>query len=193
MASEVRNGTAESPTPQRSARVKPAWVRWIDRSSLLLLVPSAAVCVVLMLHVVVDVVGRTLFNHPLPSTLEIVSDWWMVILVFGSFGYAQYRGEHVRATILTDNLPRSWQRGAEAAALLLMGAVGVLIALYGWTEALHSMAIDETLVSSTPVVVWPFKFLIPLGGLALALQCVASIYLTLAGIGQETHDEAELV
>ena len=46
-----------------------------------------AICVVLMmLHVTADVVGRYLFNAPLPGTTVWVANYYMIIIVFLAIG-----------------------------------------------------------------------------------------------------------
>lgn len=155
---------------------KPMWVRWIDRTSIILAAPATFATFILMAHVIIDVIGRTFFNRPLPSTLEIAQYWWMVLIVFGALGYAMLRGEHVRATLVTDHLPQAARRGAEIVALLLLGIFAAGLAWYGWQAATKSMDIQEAVIAAFPVPVWPFKWLLPLGAIALALQCIASIY-----------------
>lgn len=157
---------------------QPPAARWVSRSSVVLVALAAAATLVLMLHVVADVVARNAFNWPLPATLELSQHWWMVLLVFAGLGYAQQRGEHVRATVLTDRLPASVQRIAEVGALVLLTAFACLIAWYGWAEAAESTAIEET-VAAADVPVWPMHWAVPVGAAVLALQCLVSIQLVL--------------
>lgn len=152
--------------------------RWVSRLSVVLVVLAAAATLVLMLHVVADVVARNVFNRPLPATLELSQHWWMVLVVFAGLGYAQLRGEHVRATVLTDRLPASVGRIAEVGALVLLTVFAGLIAYYGWGEAAESTAIEET-VAAADVPVWPMHWAVPVGAAVLALQCLVSIRLVL--------------
>lgn len=167
--------------------------RWVSRSSVVLVALAAAATLVLMFHVVADVVARNAFNRPLPATLELSQHWWMVLLVFAGLGYAQQRGEHVRATVLTDRLPASVQRIAEVGALVLLTAFAGLIAYYGWGEAVESTAIKET-AAAADVPVWPMHWAVPVGAAVLALQCLVSIQLVLnrphAGRGLLDQEEA---
>ncbi|WP_073457776.1 TRAP transporter small permease [Pseudonocardia thermophila] len=150
----------------------------MSRLSIALVVLAAAATVVLMVQVVADVVARNVFNSPIPATLELAQYYWMVLVVFGGLGYAQLRGEHVRATVLTHRLPASWQRATEVSALVLMAGFAALVAAYGWGEAVESTAIRETAAASS-VLVWPMHWAVPVGAAALALQALVSVHLVL--------------
>ncbi|GAA1858910.1 hypothetical protein GCM10009836_43920 [Pseudonocardia ailaonensis] len=150
-------------------------VKWIDRVSLALAVPAGAVTVLMMLHVIVDVAGRSILGQPLPSTLEIVSYWWMVVAVFAGLGYALLRGDHVRATVVTDALSASWRRWADVLALALLGLFAAGVAVFGLFAAVEGAWIGQTVLSAVPVPVWPAMFAIPLGAGCLVLQCFSQI------------------
>jgi len=180
---------AVEPEPPNPPDMQPRWVRCIDRMTVGLAIAAGTAGALLMVHVLVDVAGRTFFNSPAPGTFNIVTYWWMVTLVFAAFGYAQLRGEHIRATILTDHLPARWNLGAEVAAMALLGLLGVLLAYYGWNAAVESAEIGETVLDTTPIPIWPFRFLVPLAGVSLALQCVTAIHAALSGTPHKSHDE----
>ena len=65
-----------------------------------------AICVVLMmLHVTADVAGRYLFNAPLPGTIVVVANYYMIIIVFLAIGVAEERQSHITVDIVTDLMP----------------------------------------------------------------------------------------
>ena len=157
-----------------SSRLQPA-VRVINGLSIALAVPAALAAVALMLQVIVDVTGRTLFNHPMKGTLEVTQHWWMMAIVFGSLAYAEYRREHIRATIIVDLLPFNWRRAAEIATTVLLAALALLITYYGWSAAQHSHEVREATNGSPPIPIWPFVYAVPAGAFAMFLQCLATI------------------
>lgn len=167
----------------------PAWVRGTKLLSLALAVPAAVACTALMLHVIADVVGRTFFNHPVPGTLETAEHWWMITIVFAALGYSQVRGDNVRATAVVELLSPGWQRFAEIVTTAMLGVVALLLAWYSWQAASHSYEIREATSSSPPVSIWPFLFFMPVGGIALALQSVASIYEVAKDVPRYSHAE----
>jgi TRAP-type C4-dicarboxylate transport system permease small subunit len=166
---------------------RPRWVRLLEKTTLVLLVPSAVACVLMVLQIIVDVAGRTFFDQPLKGTLDMTSDWWMVATVFLALAYAQMRNEHIRATMVTELMPDVWQRYAEIATVVLVGLLGLGMAYFGWTAALDSHAIRESSNNVRSIPLWPFRFLVPLGCLGLTVQCVASIYGIATGSARESH------
>jgi TRAP-type C4-dicarboxylate transport system permease small subunit len=155
----------------------PRWVRVVQRISTAVALPAAVVTFLLMLHVIGDVVGRSLFNSPLPGTLEISQYWWMMLIVFGGLALAQVNDEHLRATVIIEKLPLNWQRWVDAGSCALLCLIALVIGLAGYVAGLESFRIGEATSSTPPIVIWPFMFAVPFGFGALALQCVASIYL----------------
>ncbi|MGW6337088.1 TRAP transporter small permease subunit [Nocardia rhamnosiphila] len=157
-------------------RGRPHWVRWIDGATLALLIPAGAAVIFMVLQIIIDVAGRTLFNTPVRGTMEMTSDWWMVAMVFLALAYAQSRNEHIRATMITEMLPAIWQRAAEIATVLLLGMLALAMVYFGWTAAMDSYAVREASSNVRSIPLWPFRFLVPLGCVGLAVQCVGTIY-----------------
>src|SRR3954468_5994715 len=101
-------------------RVRRRWVRVVNGISVALMVVGATACLLMLLHVVLDVAGRVFRNQPLTGTLEITRYWWMLTLVFMGLGYAQLKNQNIRATVITELLSPNWQRIAEAGAVVLL-------------------------------------------------------------------------
>lgn len=155
---------------------EPLWVRAIDRLNIGLFSVAAAVIVILMLHMVADVAGRYLFNKPIPGTLEIVTFWWMPIIVFLSLGWAQQRGEHITVTLLTERLGATWRRVIETAGDLLSLAVVALLAWFTFQGALKGMEVGQASIGSISVPIWPVKFIAAVGLVGYFLQLIAAVY-----------------
>jgi TRAP-type C4-dicarboxylate transport system permease small subunit len=187
------NVKADEPVAtDRPRRRPPMWRRAIDTSAMVLLVPAAVACALMLLQVVIDVTSRNVLGNPLKGTLDMTSDWWMVTAVFLGLGYAQSRNEHVRATMITELMPQAWQRAAEIAAVALLGLLALAMAYGGWISALDHYEIREASTSIRGLPLWPFRFLVPLGCLSLALQCIGTIYDVARASDRQVH-ESELV
>lgn len=176
-------------TATEDGRPLPTWVRCIHGFSTALAIPAAIACMCLMFHVIGEVAARNLFNRPLPGTLEITQYWWMMAIVFLAFGYTQLRGDHIRATVITEMLDVRWERASQALALVLLGVFTVFVGVHGWTSAMSSMEIRDASNSAHPIPIWPLAFAVPLGCAALVLQCIAAIYEVATGRDQESHAE----
>ncbi|MGD1879406.1 MAG: TRAP transporter small permease subunit [Kiloniellaceae bacterium] len=135
---------------------------------------AACFCLVVMMgQIVVDVTGRYLLAQPLPSTLEIVSEWWMPALIFLPLLDVEWRQENIAVDILYQRLGPRRQAGLQAFAYLCFGAF-VLLSAYGAGEqALRAARQGEFIVGTVPVVTWPPRFFLPLAGaLTAALTLV---------------------
>ena len=188
-AENVATSHAGTPAPvvDASGGPRPRWVRAFEALALALMVPSALACVLMVLQIIVDVAGRTFFHRPLRGTLDMTSDWWMVAMVFLALGYAQMRNEHIRATVVTELMPQAWQRGAEMVTVALVALLAIAMAYYGWSAAVDSYAIRESSDNVRTLPLWPFRFLVPLGCLGLAVQCIVTIHDAAAG-WQRDHE-----
>lgn len=70
------------------------------------------ICVILMmLHVTADVIGRYFFNAPLPGTIVVVANYYMVVLVFLAIGVAEEQRAHISVEFVTDMMPERVQTG----------------------------------------------------------------------------------
>ena len=75
----------------------------------------------MMFHITFDVIGKYLFNAPLPATLEIVSHYYMVVVVFLPLAMVEKRDAHISVEVLTQNFSDRWQKVILAATWILSG------------------------------------------------------------------------
>lgn len=89
---------------------------------------AAAGLFAMMVTTVVDVIGRYVFNRPLPASYEL-TEYLMGLLVFLALPVVTLRGEHVRITLIDARL------GPRAAAVrdrALGGVAAVVCAALAW-------------------------------------------------------------
>ncbi|MFZ2100996.1 MAG: TRAP transporter small permease [Oricola sp.] len=138
--------------------------------------------VAMMLHVTVDVIGRTFFHAPLTGTLEIVSAYDMAALAFLPLAYIAREKGHIIVELFT-----GWMKPNPRA--ILDGFVAIVtvvyIAVFTW-KALE-IAIEKTAIRDAKeagfgfVEVWPGRWLVFIGfGLML-------IYVTIYMV-RDLHD-----
>lgn len=175
-------------TPAR----EPGWLRLIDRISIVLAALGGVATVGLMINVVLDVIGRSILNRPLPGTLEITQFAWMPTLVSLGLGYALLRGEHIRVNLLTSPTGPQTQRVVEIIAMTFTLATVGLFIWFGSQSALHSMDIGEWAVGASWLPVAPFRWIVVIGLAGLFLQCFASLWraITVAEFVPDDDDEA---
>jgi C4-dicarboxylate transporter DctM subunit len=152
----------------------PLWIRIIDRATLILSVVAGVVVAVLGLHVIVDASSRTLFNSPLPGTIDLVANWWMVIVVFLGLAFTQMRNEHIRVTLLSDALSPKARRIVTVSMLLIGAATFLGMAYYSVLEAIYATQSGELAAGALGVPVWPLRWVVVVGFVTLAAQLVVS-------------------
>ena len=146
-----------------------------DAISRLLNVVCGFFLCVMAVHVVADVSSRYLFNTPLTGTIEIVSNYYMVIVIFLPLPYITHRRAHFSAEVFTDLAPPQVFRLVLLFADLL---TAVLAAFATWQS--YVTAVDKTLggeaIETTLFIVlqWPARWLLVIG---FCLMCIASIIL----------------
>src|SRR4030067_3071053 len=62
----------------------------------------------LMIITAVDVVGRDVFNHPIPGTVEL-SQYLLAVFILLGFAYAHQVKAHVAVSIITSRLSQNAQ------------------------------------------------------------------------------------
>lgn len=143
----------------------------------------AAVAVgLMMLHITADVIGKYLFNTPLPGTIAIVSNYYMVAVVFLPLAFAEQRGLHISVEVLMERAPLWLQRIGWALALALSGAVFFLLAWRGYEEAERKRGIAAFIIEQdVRIDTWPAFFLMPIGAGLMTLVVAARLVSALAG------------
>lgn len=132
---------------------------------------GGAAVALLMIHVVIDVGGRLLFNSPAPATLEVSQYWYMPLLVFFGLPLAARVHEHISAPIIFDRVSPRLQ--VEFTIIAGVITVGILLAMawFGWEEAITLMD-QNALGIASGIPVWPPRFVVPLCSLLFAAEVV---------------------
>ena len=144
----------------------------LRRAGMVLTWAAIACLLVMMLQIVADVLGRYLLSRPLPSTLEIVSEWFMPALIFLPLLDVEARQENIVVDLLHQRLGRRGRAALESFAYLCFAAFLLAIAYGAWEQALRAYHEGEFIVGMIPVVTWPARFFLPLAG---ALTCMLAL------------------
>ena len=83
--------------PGASMNIVNRLLRWLDVPINLLLWVGLIAGFAMMVHVGIDVTGRTFFNRPLMGTTEIVANWYMVAIAFLPWAWIEQRNSHIVA------------------------------------------------------------------------------------------------
>jgi len=123
----------------------------------------------MMAQTVIDVLMNNVFGSPIEGSIEVVSLYYMVLVVFLPLALVELRHEHINADLFVRLLPARAQR-----LIYALGAVAsaVFFALLAWQtgqDALQSLRINEVVMGSIYIPVWPAKFALPVGFAAIVL------------------------
>jgi TRAP-type C4-dicarboxylate transport system permease small subunit len=121
-----------------------------------------------------DVLGRNLFNRPIPGVTEFLG-LAIVAIVFLQMANTLREGRHVSNDLLTQLVSRAHPR-LNAALYACFHAIGavlmLLIAIYVWPLFVQNYANGyyrgTTGVAEIPI--WPFMAAVPVGAVATAIQ-----------------------
>ncbi|MEV7649090.1 TRAP transporter small permease [Arthrobacter sp. NPDC089319] len=176
---------------------KKKWVEPLTRAlswpSRILWVISAAVVLIMALHVLADVILRSFTHQPLPATLEFTAMWWMPLVIFTGLGAAQLGKEHLRVTLFLDGIRGKTRRAAEFISLAVAMTVIGMATVFAFEGALASTQIGETVLSAIAVPVWPIKWVAAFGLAVFMVQLLVSFIEVAAASSAELErlDEAD--
>lgn len=142
---------------------------------------AGAALVLMMTHVAGDVILKYLFNMPIPGTAEVVAAYYMIGVVFLPLAWIEAHNRPIVVELFYDRMP-TWAKPP----LDLLGTAASLV-FYGfllWQSikiALESFEKGEYVDGMWRVVVWPSRFLIPLGLLIAMLVLLVRLLSVIRG------------
>ncbi|ASM74384.1 MULTISPECIES: TRAP transporter small permease [Roseobacteraceae] len=156
------------------------------------------ICVILMmLHVTADVIGRYFFNAPLPGTIVVVANYYMIVLVFIAIGVAEEKQAHISVEFVTDMMPKRVQTGFSVFSGVLTVIVITALMIAGYTEAVKKTNIGATMEQGSQMIeVWQSYWAIPVGTGLMVLIAAYRVITTVTGLRSglnETVMDAELI
>lgn len=147
--------------------------RIIDFLVSLNMVIAGLAIIAMLVHVVLDVAMREFFHSPFSGTLEIVSYWYMVGLVFLAIPAAQANGEHIQVELFTTGLSPRWRAAMDIVVLLGASALLFIFTWVSFEEALRQTASWARVEAGTGmIIVWPTRWLVPASMASTALICL---------------------
>ncbi|HCP81835.1 MAG TPA: TRAP transporter small permease, partial [Octadecabacter sp.] len=81
-------------------------VNLTDRISQVLMAIAIALAAVMMLHVTLDVILSQFIAEPMPMTVDLVSFYYMVGLVFLPLAFVETKNEHIDVDLIHAVLPK---------------------------------------------------------------------------------------
>ena len=126
-----------------------------------------------MLVMAADAIGRKV-SGPLPGGYE-TSMALMVLVMFLPQAFAERKGAHISVDLVTQLLPLKLRNVLAAVGAFLGVAVFILIAWLGVEAAWSSTLVGETWPGIVSYPVWPFRWVVPVGSVVVAIQFVLTV------------------
>ena len=154
---------------------------------------AGAALILMMLHINLDVAMRYIFSAPFSNTIEIVSTYYIVAIVFLPLATVELMNAHIVVELVAQHLPK---RVAE----ILISLVGLVSAAYfgaftwrSWEEALQKYDVGEIALGNSQITVWPTRFYLPIGCGLIVLVLLYKSWRLLVGDSSvlESPDEKE--
>jgi TRAP-type mannitol/chloroaromatic compound transport system permease small subunit len=156
--------------------------RWLNYGSLVALMNSLGTgwIFVLLLLINADIIGRTVFDAPVPGVTEIVG-MTIVGCVFLQLSHALKVGRLTRSDIILCKLERRLpqiRRLLEAIYNLAGAFILCILSIYSIPPFREAWSISEYegAEGGFTAQVWPVKLIIVIGSLVAALQCLFNCY-----------------
>ena len=127
------------------------------------------VVLLMMIQTAADVVSSNLLGRPIEGNLEIISTYYMVMVVFLPLAFVELRHEHINVDLVVQLLPDAVHRVILVFGYLVCAAFFGILAYQTWADAVNAWLINEVMMGSTYVTIWPAKFALPVGFFAIML------------------------
>ena len=123
---------------------------------------------------VVQVIGRSVFNSPVPAYVDVV-EIMMATFAFLGIAYCQRLGGHVRMEVVMKQFKGRTLWIAEVVGVLVMMTIISILMVYGYDHFMRALQLgDSTIDGDYPL--WPSKFVIPFAFGVLLLRLTVNLW-----------------
>lgn len=124
----------------------------------------------LMLITAIDVVGRDVFNHPIPGTVEL-SQYMLAVFILLGLAYAQQAKAHVAVSIITSRLGDRAQLILNVFTTFLCLFISFVLLWQGWVVGIEEKAVSDML----RVPQYPFRILVAMAALLMCFELLIDL------------------
>jgi TRAP-type C4-dicarboxylate transport system permease small subunit len=151
-------------------------LKWIEIPIHIMLWLGLLAGFLMMMHVTIDVAGRTVFNRPLDGSTEIVSAIYMVAVAYMPWAWIARNDSHIKVELFTSYASPRFNYWLDVVVkVVTLAYVGVFV----WRSAVR--AIQQTnlgevwLAGTMYIPVWPSRWVLPISGALMCLYLVLRI------------------
>lgn len=133
---------------------------------------AAVVVLLMMTHITLDVVAKYLFNYPLPGTLPIVANYYMVAVVFLPVAFVEIRKESIAVDLFYQMFPNWLKHMSTVFGTLCTISFFSILAYQSYNNAARAFGNGEFVDGTYVVITWPSRFLLPLSFISVVIVLV---------------------
>lgn len=167
-------------------------VKIVETLTRLLAWVAGLAVLLMMFHVMVDVLGKYLFNAPLPGTAEVVAAYYMIGAVFLPLAWVEVSGGSIVVEVIYEKVPERAQKVMLILADVVSAIYYSVLAWFSWGVAVHAWRINETVDGIWRVTTWPAKFLLPFGFGLVVVVLLMRIAMGERGRMKAAHSAVEI-
>lgn len=160
---------------------------WIGRLTIWI---GAAILILMVMQIVIDVAMRSLLGAGFPATSELVSKYYMVAVSFVPIAYAEIRRRHVEATIFTDQLPSRIKLFVTLLGFVLSLLVYGVLCWGTLNEAIAHTEKGSYVESGVDMFyTWPSYWILPISFGLMTLVVAFRVVVTVSELFSKQFDE----
>ena len=141
----------------------------------------------MMIQMVVDVFMRNFFRSPIEGSLEIVSNYYMVAVVFLPLALVERRHEHITVDLFVGMMPAGAQRLVRIIGYIICSIFFGLLTYQTGIDAFEAWERNELLMSSIFIILWPAKMLLPIGFGLMLIQVLLHAWKSMVSADFDPH------
>lgn len=139
----------------------------------------------ILLTVSVDVLLRASVNAPIGATIEIVSFYYMIPLVFFPIMTLELTGGHIDTDLFYRLFPRRLKQISIIVSVLLTTVIYLVLAYFTFKQAVISTNNGEVSMGISHLPIWPVRWVLPF---VFATSAVAAFLLCVKRFGSRDQD-----
>ncbi|MDX2484976.1 MAG: TRAP transporter small permease [Pseudodonghicola sp.] len=154
---------------------------------------AAAAMILMMLQICADAAMRTIASSSVPGTLEIVSFYYMVSVVFLPLAYIQLHRGHVIIELFTTGLSVRATACLDGLVYTLAGLAMGYFTFAAFNKAIAMTHLGEFVLGVILVFTWPARWLVVAGtGLMSLVYALSAIEEFTRALGRNTPSDQTL-
>ncbi|MEW6374353.1 MAG: TRAP transporter small permease [Thermodesulfobacteriota bacterium] len=142
---------------------------------------GAVFLIPLMLITSSDVIGRDIFNHPIPGTVEL-SEYMLAVFILLGLAYSQQVKSHVAVSLFISRISTRARLVINILTVLLSLFVFSILAWQGWKVGIEERTVSDML----RIPQYPFRLLVALAAFLVCLELLIDLVGALKQLFQGT-------